>query len=80
MAILGHQQIQCAHPGAQSPWLIAVTLPSASFDALVRGSAAYVLGHLGFQNLLHHPLGDLAKKVGSSSKRISCAICVSNLR
>jgi len=43
---------------------VAVALPGASLDALVRGDAAYVFGHLGLQNLLHSPLHDLTQEAG----------------
>ena len=42
---------------------MAVAVPGASLAALVR-SRSYVLGHLGLQNLLHHPLADLAQEAG----------------
>jgi hypothetical protein len=61
--VLGNEQVQRAHPGAQSPRLVAVASPGASLDALVRGGA-HVLGHLRFEHLLEHPLHDLAQEAG----------------
>jgi hypothetical protein len=40
---------------------VAVAVPSASLEALV-GCCSYVLGHFGFQDLLHHSLADLKQK------------------
>jgi hypothetical protein len=42
---------------------VAVAVSGASLEALV-GCCSYVLGHFGFQDLLHHSLADLTQKAG----------------
>ena len=51
LPVLWDEQIQGAHPRPQSPRLVAVAMTLAPRGAFVRGGA-YVLGHLGLQDLL----------------------------
>jgi hypothetical protein len=45
----------------EAPGLVTVSMAFAGTGAFV-GSGSYVLGHLGLQDLLHHPLDDLAQE------------------